>query len=101
MAMGDRTNKELLILTTQKLDTLIETVGGLSSKIEAQNERIHKIESNQAADCVKLKNLVIEDEQLDARISKIDDKVNNWSTINSLGALIASILGYFGINKWT
>jgi hypothetical protein len=99
MAAGDRTNKELLILTTQKLDTLIETVGGLSSEMKTQNERIHTIENNQAADCVKINNLVTEDDQINARIGKIDDKINNWSTINSLGALIASILGYFGVQK--
>lgn len=99
MAAGDRTNKELLILTTQKLDTLIETVGGLSSEMRAQNERIHTIESKQAADCVKINNLAIEDDQINAHIGKIDDKINTWSTINSLGALIASILSYFGVQK--
>lgn len=37
--------------------------------------------------------------QLEKEIERLDKRVNGWSITNSIGALIALILGYLGINR--
>ena len=37
--------------------------------------------------------------KIDDEINRLDKRVNGWSATNSIGALIAIILGYLGINR--
>jgi len=78
-----QTTKEWLMHLNNKLNDVIVNQADFREKQDVVSTKIDTVITCQATQ--------------DVRIDHLETRVNSWSTINSLGALIAMILGAFGL----
>jgi hypothetical protein len=92
MSTEEGNGRVTMALLGERLNHLIEQNDHMLKAFEkhtaesyVRDTRIAVLESNMGEACKK--------------VDKLETRINSWSLINSLGAGIAAILGYLGINK--
>jgi archaellum component FlaC len=76
---------DLLIQIDSKLDHVVERLNKINGTIGRHDQCIADLKTGQAAQDVEIKHL--------------DERTRNWTVVNSLGAVIAAVLGAIGISK--
>ena len=101
--MNPPTNKDLITSVDHKVDLLIlrfddyreadkerlentqKILNDLTKLVKEHDDRIKKNENCLGQKAIKIDNL--------------EKRVSNWSLLNSLGVVVAAIMGYLGIQK--
>lgn len=81
----DSNGKVTLALIGQKLDRLILDLEDFKRELKTQDECIDSLERVT--------------ERHDVKIANMETRVNTWSSVNSLAAIVAGALAAIGINK--
>lgn len=76
---------DLLIQIDSKLDHVVERINKINGSVGRHDQCITDLKTGQAAQDVEIKHL--------------DERTRNWTVVNSLGAVIAAVLGAIGISK--
>jgi len=79
------TTKEWLVHINNKLNEVVLNQADFREKQDDTSKKIDTVITCQATQ--------------DIRINHLETRVNSWSTINSLGALVAVILAAFGLKS--
>jgi len=83
---------ELLIKIDGKLDNVVERLNKINGSVGRHDQSITDLIADQKAYGVEIK-------RLDERDAELDVRTRNWTMVNSLGAVIAAVLGAIGISK--
>lgn len=76
---------DLLIQMDGKIDYLVERVNKINGTLGRHDQCITDLKTGQAGHDVEIKHL--------------DERTRNWTIINSLGAVVAAVLGALGLSK--
>ena len=101
--MNPPTNKDLITSVDHKVDILIQRFDDYQ---EADKERLENTQKilNDLSELVKKHDEKIQENitclgKKSVKIANLESRVNSWSLLNSLGVVVASILGFLGISK--
>jgi hypothetical protein len=75
---------------TSEVKSLKDCVAGLSPVLEGLRSDVKQIQIEQAGFVATAKS---NDENLDARVSRVETKNDWWNVINTVGAVIAGVIG--------
>jgi hypothetical protein len=89
MAEATPVDIELAKLTSE-VKSLKECVAGLSPVLEGLRTDVKQIQIEQAGFVATAK---VNDDNMDTRISRVETKNDWWNVINTIGAVIAGVIG--------
>lgn len=84
-ASADTNGRVTMALLSQKLDRVIEDLKDIKAELRSQDQCIDQLEKAQG--------------KTETRIDNMETRVNSWSIANSIGALVAGVLGALGLSK--
>lgn len=89
---ADGNGRVTLALLGQKIDNVLEAVHEIKRCSEQHSTRIVALEVGQGERKTQIDNIKQD-------VSALEKKSESWSVMNTVGVLIASILGLFGLSK--
>lgn len=97
------TNKELITGVDHKLDLFLHDFSAYKEAEAERNKNIQEILNKLANTVEKHDERIKTNENClgkkSVKIDNLEKRVNSWSLMNSFGVVIATILGFFGINR--